>query len=538
MLFSVLKDGLSREQLVRDLVAGLVVGIVAIPLAIAFAIASGVSPEKGLITAVLAGFIVSAFGGSRVQIAGPTGAFIVVIVQIIAQYGFEGMLLATFMAGIILVILGLLRLGDLLRFIPHPLIVGFTTGIAVIIFSSQVKDFFGLSMASVPSDFASKWLAYFHSFPSLNPWAFAVGAGTVGLILLLKKLVPKIPGSLAAIIVSSLLVWIFKLPVETIQSRFGSISQSLPQPEGFALDPATIIALVPPALTIALLGALESLLSASVADGMIGARHRSNIELVAQGAANMVTALFGGLPATGAIARTATNIKSGGRSPLAGLVHSLVLLLVLTSAGDLAGKIPLACLAGILFVVAWNMSDIPRFIALFKVNPYEVSVMLVTFILTVFTDLSTAMLVGFLLANLLFMKRMSDSTQISPLLSEKGEGETLFNEELGSYPNWIHIFEINGPLFFGSVQELFNLDFFKDDKVRVLILRLRYVPILDSTGLKRLAEIQKSLQSKGKKLLISGASETIREKLLNNEILEKDALKADIKEALDYAQSL
>ena len=355
------------------------------------------------------------FGGSRVQIGGPTGAFVVIVAGIIASHGFEGLVIATFMAGILLIVMGLLKMGDLLKFIPHTLIAGFTTGIAVIIFSTQVKDFLGLRIDSVPADFVEKWISYGKNIGTLNFWALGIGCFTIGVMILFQKLKSKIPGSLVAILVSTAVVFFFKIPVETIYTRFGNIQASFPPPHLNIPDFSTLKGLVLPAVSIALLGAIESLLSAVVADGMIGSKHRSNIELIAQGGANIVSALFGGIPATGAIARTAANIKNGGRSPVAGIVHALTLLIILFVAAPLARLIPLSCLAGILMVVAWNMSEIKEFATIFKINIYEVMVLLTTFLLTVFFDLTIAIIAGFVLSVILFMKRISIRYAVSDI---------------------------------------------------------------------------------------------------------------------------
>ncbi|MFS8083835.1 MAG: SulP family inorganic anion transporter, partial [Ginsengibacter sp.] len=396
-LFDTLKN-YSGKQFSNDVLAGIIVGIVALPLAIAFAIASGVTPEKGLITAVIAGFIISAMGGSRVQIGGPTGAFIVIVYGIVQMYGVSGLIVATFMAGIMLIIMGFARLGTVIKFIPHPLIIGFTTGIAVIIFSSQVKDFLGLKMHVVPADFLEKWSAYFKNMQGVNIYAILIAVATIAIILLWPKVSKKIPGSLIAILITTIVVQLFHLPVETIGSRFGIISSSFPKPEIPLVDFATIKHLIQPAFTIAILCAIESLLSAVVADGMIGGNHRSNMELIAQGTANIFSSIFGGIPATGAIARTATNVKNGGRTPIAGIVHALVLLIILLIAGKWASYIPIANLAGILVIVAYNMSEWRNFKSILKGPRGDVAVLLITFFLTVLIDLTVAIEVGIVLA--------------------------------------------------------------------------------------------------------------------------------------------
>ncbi|HYK55864.1 MAG TPA: SulP family inorganic anion transporter, partial [Flavisolibacter sp.] len=411
----------SRQQFVKDIIAGIIVGIVALPLAIAFAIASGVSPEKGLYTAIIAGFIISAFGGSRVQIGGPTGAFIVIVYGIVQQYGVNGLIIATFLAGIMLMLMGFARFGSVIKFIPYPLIVGFTTGIAVIIFSSQMKDFFGLDMGAVPADFIGKWQAYFHHFSTISWYAVAIGLGTILIIAFFSKITHVVPGSLVAILVATVAVQLFHLPVETIGSRFGSIPSSLPLPSVPHLDWAVIKASIQPAFTIAILGGIESLLSAVVADGMIGGNHKSNMELVAQGGANMASALFGGIPATGAIARTATNIKNGGRTPVAGIVHAVSLLIIMLLVGKWATLIPMSCLAGVLVIVAYNMSEYETFMAIAKGSRSDATVLLTTFFLTVLFDLTIAIEIGMVLAAFLFMRKMIQVSNVIPFLKEGGD---------------------------------------------------------------------------------------------------------------------
>src|SRR5215204_6519048 len=411
----------TRKQYLKDLIAGVIVGIVALPLAIAFAIASGVSPEKGLFTAIIAGFIISAFGGSRVQIGGPTGAFIVVVYGIVQQYGVNGLIIATFLAGIMLMLMGFARFGSVIKFIPYPLIVGFTTGIAVIIFSSEMKDLFGLSMGAVPADFIEKWHIYFQHFSSVNWSALSIGIGTMLFILLSPKLTRVVPGSLIAILLSTIAVQVFHLPVDTIGSRFGSIPSSLPMPTVPHLDWDIIKHSIQPAFTIAILGGIESLLSAVVSDGMIGGNHKSNMELVAQGGANIASALFGGIPATGAIARTATNVKNGGRTPVAGIVHSITLLIIMLAVGRWATLIPMSCLAGVLVIVAYNMSEYETFIDIAKGSRSDAAVMITTFLLTVLFDLTLAIEIGMVLAVFLFMRRMIKISNVSSLLQENGQ---------------------------------------------------------------------------------------------------------------------
>ena len=406
-LFSLLKQGISKETLTKDLLSGLIVGIVALPLAIAFAIASGVSPEKGIITAIIAGIIISTFGGSRVQIGGPTGAFIVIVYGVIQLYGVDGLIIATFLAGFLMIGMGLLRLGNFLKFIPYSLVVGFTSGIALIIFSSQINDFFGLGIENVPADFIDKWIMYFENFSRINWYAISIAIATIILSIYFQKIIKKIPGSIIAILLSTILVKVFDIPVDTIGSKFGDIPNNFSLPHIPNVNFDTIQALIQPAFAIAILGSIESLLSAVVSDSMIGGKHRSNIELIAQGGANIVSSLFGGIPATGAIARTATNVKNGGRTPIAGIVHAIVLLAIMLLFVPYAKLIPLSCLAGILLVVAYNMSEWRQFKSILKGNKMDIAILLTTFFLTVIFDLVIAIEIGMVLSSFMFMKRMS-----------------------------------------------------------------------------------------------------------------------------------
>ena len=504
-LFDTLK-GYSRQQFTRDLMAGLIVGIVALPLAIAFAIASGVSPEKGLYTAVIAGFIISAMGGSRVQIGGPTGAFIVIVYGIVQVHGVNGLIIATFMAGVMLIIMGFARLGAVIKFIPHPLIVGFTSGIALIIFSSQMKDFFGLSMGAVPADFLDKWEAYIQTFRFVNLYALSIAAATVLIVFLWPKITHKIPGSLIAILVTTAAMQLLHLPVETIGTKFGSIPSSLPYPVIPHLDFSTIKKLVQPAFTIALLGGIESLLSAVVADGMIGGNHKSNMELIAQGTANIFSSVFGGIPATGAIARTATNVKNGGRTPVAGMVHALTLLLIMLLVGNWAALIPMATLAGILVVVAYNMSEWQSFAAVLKGPRSDVAVLLTTFLLTVLIDLTVAIEIGMVLAVFLFMRKMIKFSDVSVLtkdIDDRGAGKD--KEAIGNFvlPQHLEVFEITGPLFFGAAYKFKDAMKFIEKPPKVLIIRMRQVPIIDATGIKTIEEVHKEAKHRGTKLILS-----------------------------------
>jgi len=534
-LFTLVGEGVSKRQIVLDMQAGVIVGIIALPLAIAFAIASGVSPEKGILTAIVAGFLISLLGGSRVQIGGPTGAFIVIVSSILTTYGYEGLLISTFLAGILLVGMGLLRFGSLLKFIPQTLITGFTTGIAVIIATTQIKDFFGLQIDAMPESFSLKWVALISGLPTLNPWATGIGVVTVTLTAFLPRIAPRVPWTLAALVLTSAAVVLFDLPVETIHSRFGVLPSTFPGITFFSLDLDVIRRLFAPAFSIAILGALESLLSAVVADSMIGGRHRSNMELVAQGVANIVSPLIGGIPATGAIARTAANIKNGGRTPVAGMVHALTLLVIFLVAMPVIQYVPLAAPAGILIVVAWHMSEVKNFISTCKINTYEMFVLMTTFLLTIFIDLTVAIPVGFILAVILFMKRMSDSVEINPLLFLKNGEIDLFKQELGDYPENVIIFELNGPLFFGSVFSFLNIETNIREKHTVVILRFRYVPIIDTTGLSRLKGIAHDLRAKDIRLIISGANDRVVAKMLKYGAVHEEEIASDIREALRKA---
>jgi len=500
-----LKD-YNRQQFFRDLMAGVIVGIVALPLAIAFGIASGVTPEKGLYTAVIAGFIISALGGSRVQIGGPTGAFIVIVYGIIQQYGINGLIIATFIAGMMLVLMGLARLGSVIKFIPYPLIIGFTSGIALIIFSSQIKDFLGLQMGAVPVDFVRKWNIYFEKFRSLNWYAISMAVTTVLIILFWPKVTHKIPGSIIAIIITTVAVNLYKFPVETIGTRFWHISSSLPSAVFPTLDLNTIRNLIQPAFTIALLCGIESLLSAVVADGMIGGNHKSNLELIAQGVANIFSSIFGGIPATGAIARTATNIKNGGRTPVAGIVHAITLLLIILFVGKWAAYIPMATLAGILVIVAYNMSEWESFVSMLKGPRSDVAVLLITFLLTVLVDLTVAIEIGMLLAVFLFMRKMikfSDVTIFKKEMEDNADGKDPIEVGNFSIAPGIEVFEITGPLFFGAAHKFKDAIKFIENPPKVLIIRMRQVPIIDATGIKTIEEVHKESRRRGTKLILS-----------------------------------
>jgi SulP family sulfate permease len=497
----------TKEQIYKDIIAGILVGIVALPLAIAFGIASGVSPEKGLITGVIGGFIVSFLGGSRVQIGGPTGAFIVIVYGIVQQYGINGLMIATIMAGIILIIMGFAQFGSMIKFIPYPVIVGFTSGIAVVIFSSQVNDFFGLGLTNIPADFIDKWILYFHNFSSLNFQSLLIGSASLFIIIFWSKISKKIPGSIVAIIITTAVVQIFNLNVETIESRFGSIPSSIPSPEIPYFDLSIIKELILPATTIAILAAIEALLSAVVADGMIGGKHKSNMELVANGIANIFSPIFGGIPVTGAIARTATNIKNGGRTPIAGITHAVTLLMIMIFLGSLAKLIPMATLSAILIIVSFNMSEIHIFKRLLKSPRSDVIVLLTTFLLTVIFDLTIAIEIGMFLAVILFMKRMASVTNIDVIKRELRDQDELVDTnsiQNKVIPDGVEVYEINGPFFFGAASKFKEIMHRVENPPKVMILRMRNVPAIDATGLNLLSDIIKKNKDENVHLILSG----------------------------------
>lgn len=498
--------GYDRRQFGADLAAGVVVGVVALPLSIAFAIASGVTPDRGLYTAVVAGFLISALGGSRVQIGGPTGAFVVIIYAIVQKYGVEGLTLATFMAGAILIAFGLARLGAFIRFVPHPLITGFTAGIAVIIASGQVKDALGLRMGALPAEFFERWSALADNAGTANPAAAALTVATIAIVTLWPRVSRRVPGPLIALLATTTAARLLALNVETIGSRFGAISAGLPSIVAPHVTLSEAAGLVGPAFTIALLGAIESLLSATVADGMIGGRHRPNVELVAQGVANMASPLFGGIPATGAIARTATNIKNGGRTPVAGIIHSVTVLLITLFFGRWAALIPMATLAGILLVVAYQMSEWRVFRAELTSPRSDVAVLLVTFFLTVLVDLTVAIEVGMVLAAFLFMKRMAEVTDVRAVagdLIEEEDDEDLAAMSAYVVPRGVDVFEINGPFFFGAAETFKDTVTRVAGKPKVLIIRLRRTPAIDATGLHALTDVVRRSRGDGTLVLLS-----------------------------------
>lgn len=502
-LWTVWKEGYSLSTLRADTLAGLTVAIVALPLSMALAIASGASPDKGLVTAVIAGFLISALGGSRTQIGGPTGAFVVVVFQVIATHGYDGLLLATLMAGAILVAAGVLKFGRLIRFIPHPVVTGFTAGIAVTIASSQVKDFLGLSMDRVPAEFVPKWVAYWNALGTTDAVTLGIGVGSLALIIGLRRFAPRLPGFLIAIVAAAMAVSLMHLPVATIGSRFPDIPSGLPLPSVPHVSLEKLREVLPSAFTIAFLAGVEALLSAVVADGMTGTRHRSNQELVGQGIASIGSAFFGGLPATGAIARTATNIRAGGRTPFAGMIHALFILLFVLFATNLMAFVPMAALAAILFMVSWGMSEIGRFIALMKMANSDRAVLLLTFFLTVFVDLTVAIGVGVTVASLLFMARMSETVEFG---DGRGHDEEPDEDQAqrDDLPAGVEVFRINGPLFFGVAGELLDALRRMGQMPRVIILRMRLVPLLDASGVAMIEEFVKQAALSGTQLILSG----------------------------------
>lgn len=541
-----LREGYSRDSFIHDLFAGISVGVIALPLALAFAIASGVAPEKGLITAIVAGFLISLLGGSRVQIGGPTGAFVVVIYAIIQKHGYEGLALATIVAAFLMILMGVARLGVLLKFIPYTVTTGFTTGIAVVIVSSQIKDFFGLQAEKVPPEFLEKCSLYCQIAHTWSFWALAIAISTLILIFLLRHFRPKWPGAIMAIILTTSLVYYFNLPVETISSKFGEIPRVLPSPSLPLFSYDLLKKVFPDAITIALLGAIESLLSAVVADGMIGTKHRSNGELIAQGIANIGSILFGGIPATGAIARTSANIKIGAKTPIAGMMHAITLLLLMLFLAPLAGKIPLAALAGVLVYVAWNMSELPHFIEILRGHRSDAAVLLTTFLLTVLIDLAVAVQIGVVLAAFIFIKRISNKTTIEVCqelsnenLSEspkKDEDDILLREDI---PSTVSVFEINGPFFY-SVADLLDEALLKLDYTpQIFLLNLSKTPLIDATGLHAIKQFTKKCKKKGIKFIISGVNPKFERLFTASGITEsigKDHQFKDFESAIAWAK--
>ena len=548
-LFSTLKN-YSKETFMSDLMAGIIVGIVALPLAIAFGIASGVSPEKGIITAIIAGFIISLLGGSKVQIGGPTGAFIVIIYGIIQQYGEAGLIVATLMAGILLILLGVFKLGAIIKFVIYPIIVGFTSGIAVTIFTTQIADIFGLNFGGekVPGDFIGKWMIYFRHFDTVNWWNAVVSILSIIIIAITPRFSKKIPGSLIAIIVVTIGVYVLKTyagidSIDTIGDRF-TIKSELPEAAIPTLNWEAIKDLFPVAITIAVLGAIESLLSATVADGVTGDKHDSNTELIAQGTANLITPLFGGIPATGAIARTMTNINNGGKTPVAGIIHAIVLLLILLFLMPLAQYIPMACLAGVLVIVSYNMSEWRTFKALLKNPKSDVTVLLITFFLTIIFDLTIAIEVGLVIACILFMRRVMETTEISVIKDEIDPNDELdiaVCEEHLIIPAGVEVYEINGPYFFGIATKFEETMAQLGDRPKVRIIRMRKVPFIDSTGIHNLTSLCKMSQKEKITIVLSGVNEKVHKTLEKSgfyELLGKQNICPNINVALDRAKEI
>jgi SulP family sulfate permease len=539
----------NRQTFLADLMAGVIVGIVALPLAIAFGIASGVSPEKGIITAIVAGLAISVLGGSKVQIGGPTGAFIVIVAGIINQYGIQGLTIATLMAGVFLIGFGLLRLGTIIKYIPYPIIVGFTSGIAVTIFTTQMKDLFGMQMAYVPSDFIEKWIAYAQHFDAIDIWSTLIGMASVAIIAVTPKLSRRVPGSLVAIIVMTIVALLLKeyagiTSIETIGDRF-NINSQLPGAVVPELSWEVVKSLVGPAMTIAVLGAIESLLSATVADGVIGDHHNSNTELIGQGVANLLSPIFGGIPATGAIARTMTNINNGGRTPVAGIVHAVVLLLIFLFLMPLAQYIPMACLAGVLVVVSYGMSGWRSFLALMHNPKSDITVLIVTFLLTIVFDLTVAIEVGLICACLLFMRRMSETTDVRAVYDEIDLNEDADmqrgNLEHLTIPKGVEVYEINGPYFFGAGNRFEDIMGRYGNRPKVRIIRMRKVPFIDSTGLHNLENLCHMSQKEGITIVLSGVNQKVETVLKRNhfdQLLGEDNICNHIDLALERAKKL
>lgn len=545
-----LRNSYKLSMFKRDLLAGITVGIIALPLAMAFAIASGVIPERGLYTAIVAGFLISALGGSRIQIGGPTGAFVVIVYGIIQKTGYNGLCLSMLIAAILLVLLGIFRIGSWIKYVPSSLITGFTSGIAVIIFSTQIKDFFGLKMGTPPADFIEKWLSYFDSFPSFDPVTLSFAAGTLGVILLIRRLIPWFPWGIAVIVLATTICALFNLPIETIQSRFGEIPRNLPMPSfpSFSIPSGQFKEILIDGIVIAFLGSIESLLSAVIGDGMIGGRHRSNCELIAQGVANFGSVIFGGIPATGAIARTAANVKTGALTPMAGMIHALILFFVLYCLAPVVSKIPLAALSAVLVMVAWNMSETAHFIRVLKAPYGDRIILLTAFILTVFVDITVAISIGMILASFFFMKRMSQISKAVPLSQVFRESEIDFPEKTDSndiskktVPHGVEVYEIQGPFFFGAANMLRDILNNITAMPKVFILRMRSVPMIDASGMYGLEEFHDECKKKNVILFLSGVQERTRkdlEKFGLIDVIGKQKIFTNIDTALKRAQEI
>lgn len=543
--FFTLMKTYNRSTLIADAVAGVTVGIIALPLAMAFAIASGLPPERGLFTAIVAGILISLLGGSRVQIGGPTGAFVLLVSGIVAQYGYSGLVTCMLMAGGLLVLFGLFRFGGLIRFIPFPVTTGFTTGIAVVIFSTQIKDLLGLQMEVVPAEFIPKWAAIFQSLETVSPAAAVLGIGSILIISASRRWCPKAPSMLLAMLAASAVAALLQFDVETIGSRFGELPRTLPMPGLPELGRSDFRNLIGPAFTVAILAAIESLLSATVADGMMGGKHRPNTELIAQGIANIGSAVFGGIPATGAIARTATNVKSGARSPLAGIIHAVVLALILLVFAPWAKLIPLAALAGILVVVAWNMSERHHFASLLKGPRSDRLVLVLTFLLTVLVDLTVAVEVGIVLSALLFIRRMSEIANVS-IITDAVSGDVDAAEDpeafaLREVPSGVEVYEIEGPFFFGVADTFWNVLGCRRKSTPVLVLRIRAVPAIDATGLYTLRKLHDQCKKQNTQLIFSGVNKQPRQAFIQSGFLEEigsENICPSIDAALERAQQI
>lgn len=549
-IFSSLK-GYNRKKFINDVMAGLIVGIVALPLALAFGIASGVSPEKGLITSIVAGFIVSALGGSSVQIAGPTGAFIVIVYNTIETYGTQGLMVVTIMSGIMLILMGVLKLGVVIKFIPYPIIVGYMSGIAVIIFSTQMKDFFGLTIPEViPPDFLGKWAVYIRYIDTIDPFTLLIGALSILIIVFTPYISKKIPGSLIAVVIITVTVFFLRnfldiSSITTIGDRF-QLGGNLPQmaTSQITLNMELINTLFPTAFTLAMLGSIESLVSASVADGVTGQRSKSNMELVGQGIANIITPLFGGIPATGALARTMTNVNNGGRTPIAGIVHSVFLMMIVLFLGNLTKHIPLACLAAILIVVSYNMSEWRSFLELLKNSKADVAVLLTTFLLTLIFDLTIAFEIALLLSVFLFLKRLNEVSQVTVVKNEldlTGENEFYSDQEKLMLPEGVEVYEIDGPFFFGLANKFEESMRVIGDKSKVRIIRMRKVPFIDSTGLHNLESLCEKSKKDGIQVILSGVRPNVREMMEKSTIpnmIGEDNICRHITIALERAKTL
>ena len=541
----------NKEKFMADLMAGLIVGIVALPLAIAFGIASGVSPSQGILTAIIGGFLVSALGGSRVQIGGPTGAFIVIIYGIVSnpQLGLSGLMIATMLAGVFLIVLGVCRLGTIIKFIPYPIVVGFTSGIAVTIFTTQIKDLLGLNITeAIPADFVSKWIIYFRHITTIDWLTALIGVLSILIIALTPKVSKKVPGSLVAIIVMTVGVYFLNahtsMHVTTIGDQFGEIKASIPELQMPAITWEGIKSLLPTAMVIAVLGAIESLLSATVADGVCGDRHNSNQELIGQGVANLCTPLFGGIPCTGAIARTMTNINNGGRTPMAGIFHAIVLLVIFLALMPLAAYIPMACLAGVLVIVSYGMSGWRTFLQIMRNPKSDIAVLIVTFLLTVIFDLTVAIEVGLLIACLLFMRRMAETTQVKVIADEidpNEETDAEVHEERLVIPQGVEVYEINGPYFFGIASKFDDIMATMEKRPKVRIIRMRRVPFIDSTGIHNLQNLCQMSHREGTHIVLSGVQEKVYDVLEHNgfcHLLGKDHICPNINVALKKAEEI